>query len=650
MPRSTVSRAAILASLAMLLVGFASQLQAQSAFNTDARDFQVLIERQLLDRKYAELEETAARLRRERPTFLTGRSQLLDFYEGLTEATDKDGRRDQRLVDDRIQQIEAWHAAQPTATTRLALATALRVAAWTARGTGFADTVTPGSERRMEESLGRAEELLQEAEPDLKGPQGGDAFFYFTWMGVGVLKGYPEARMRELLERALACDPWFTAAIDVMCNHSLPRWYGEEGDLLRLADDLAAQMRDKTGETAYAVVAVTAFHMGEIQEFSDDGFQWPRVRQGLRDWIKPVPDSPFRWGLLAEMAHRAGDRPTALEAIEQLHGRWHTAVFTRRVDYLRTERWARAAPSPADGPLVVEIGPKPVLDVVFVKEGKAFVPAAWSRKLQVHSADDGSILDSIDLDVGNIEHVDSDAEGRLVVCTSPEYRETTVSVVDLETGEQAVIGSQAGRILALTLSRNQQYIVMGNDRGDLRRWENAGRPIPLEWPTGLGERINGLAMAPDGQSLVSVGAREATLWNLGTREKLRTWEVHGSRVGAVAWSPTETIIATAGRSNEIKLWSTDESRELAALIGGNTSIQSLAFTPDGKHLVAATMSVEQPQIPGEVTVWNMETRKPVKTYTGHRLGIWKVAVSPDGQKIASASEDGTVRVWPVPMD
>ena len=76
---------------------------------------------------------------------------------------------------------------------------------------------------------------------------------------------------------------------------------------------------------------------------------------------------------------------------------------------------------------------------------------------------------------------------------------------------------------------------------------------------------------------------------------------------------------------------------------------SIAWSPDGKYIVASEFAASTPQVNNcTVRVFDTTTGKVLLTYNGHSSLAWSVSWSPDGTRIASASEDGTVQVWQAP--
>jgi WD40 repeat protein len=80
------------------------------------------------------------------------------------------------------------------------------------------------------------------------------------------------------------------------------------------------------------------------------------------------------------------------------------------------------------------------------------------------------------------------------------------------------------------------------------------------------------------------------------------------------------------------------SNNLQTLTGHSESVNSVAWSPDGSKIATASND-------GTARVWSSSNGSTLLTLTGHSNKVTSVAWSPDGSKIATVSFDGTARVW-----
>jgi WD40 repeat protein len=78
--------------------------------------------------------------------------------------------------------------------------------------------------------------------------------------------------------------------------------------------------------------------------------------------------------------------------------------------------------------------------------------------------------------------------------------------------------------------------------------------------------------------------------------------------------------------------------EQVVLRGHTKAVTGAAFSPDGLRIASASGD-------GSVKVWDAATGLLRLTLLGHPGGVLDVAFSPDGKQLASAGRDGTVKVW-----
>ncbi|MBT5714798.1 hypothetical protein HOI71_27370, partial [Candidatus Poribacteria bacterium] len=115
--------------------------------------------------------------------------------------------------------------------------------------------------------------------------------------------------------------------------------------------------------------------------------------------------------------------------------------------------------------------------------------------------------------------------------------------------------------------------------------ETAG-PLDLSYIAAKNEAIGAsIAQSADGKTLALGGdAGVLTVWTQGVLARRSTG--HTSEINGVAIAPTGETIATAGADGTVRLWDTTTGDQIGLLEGHSKPVNDVAFSPDGAWLVS----------------------------------------------------------------
>ena len=93
----------------------------------------------------------------------------------------------------------------------------------------------------------------------------------------------------------------------------------------------------------------------------------------------------------------------------------------------------------------------------------------------------------------------------------------------------------------------------------------------------------------------------------------------------------------------VRLWDPGSSHQLANFIGHIGGVSAVAWSPDGTRLATAGDEGEVRLFRSSRFLWWRWRRS--RTLTSHTRGVSAVTWSPDGTRLATASHDQEVRLW-----
>ena len=196
------------------------------------------------------------------------------------------------------------------------------------------------------------------------------------------------------------------------------------------------------------------------------------------------------------------------------------------------------------------------------------------------------------------------------------------------------------------------------------------------------DAVHCLAVSPDGKLLAAGGAyQEAHVWSVADAKLVHTVKGHSDWVTGAAFSPDGTLLVTASLDKSLQIWKVADwtrsargsapeplhgvafdsrGQSVAAAVGGPSErsirIWSTRYTRSSRATDTGQgmpLTVQWPAKGNllyagcsDGTIKSMSSwRGTPKSLPGHTDWVYAVSFSPDGARFASASADGTVRLW-----
>ncbi len=218
-----------------------------------------------------------------------------------------------------------------------------------------------------------------------------------------------------------------------------------------------------------------------------------------------------------------------------------------------------------------------------------------------------------------------------------------VRLWDPHTGETQILEECAGPVASVRFSPNGVLLATINeetsDKSRVRLWDlQANEPLDLGE---VGSRSPSLAFSAGGTRLAAASAEPEgviRMWNL---QNGQTQTLRGPWGGptSISFSPDGKLIAAADSSladAAIRLWNLDSG--VAEVLGHcKRQITSVVFSPNGVNV--ATGSWDE-----TVCLWNVHTKR-TKVLASDCSCVSCVAFVPLGDEVAACSLDSKIRIW-----
>jgi WD40 repeat protein len=250
--------------------------------------------------------------------------------------------------------------------------------------------------------------------------------------------------------------------------------------------------------------------------------------------------------------------------------------------------------------------------------------------------------DLISVDVGRGAAVTPSADGTWAVVRTPTGPPT---VIELDTGRSRCTLEALGGPAADAVPADDRVVAVRNGVGSI--WD--ARTCAFERRLGrMGPTAVRIVPSPDGARVAFLSGRQALVVPV-ERPLRRVRLQHPGEITSLAFGPQDRIV-TGGRDKLARIWNGRTGRRLAELAGHSGQVLDVAYSPLGTEVATASTD-------GTARIWRAEPGEPdgpgepgvlgelIAPLASHTDFVRTVQFAPDGASVVTSSDDGTALMW-----
>jgi WD40 repeat protein len=288
--------------------------------------------------------------------------------------------------------------------------------------------------------------------------------------------------------------------------------------------------------------------------------------------------------------------------------------------------WAANSGKPVGRAL--SVSDQSLLSVRFSADGRRVVTTGIDGVVRITGVDSRQLL--AEMPGGRAQYADFVAGGDTIVSAGGDGTWRTWSPPAVRTPKARIFPSFA------FFSHDGTRVVSNADDRALHVWNLAtgdDRRLP-----GGGDLDNIAAFSPGRDQVVSLSPADNSTVRLFDVDGVRSRRLDLPRFLKFAVAISDRGDVAVGGRNRIVVQDAHGAHR-GELDGPGATADLLALSPDGTHLASAA----GPQ----VRIWNLRTGRVERVIQGDTVQVRALSYSADATRLATAGDDGTVRIWPV---